>query len=258
MAIYAYHRVSKDHLITLHKALQEGAWGSIDITAFENLQDYLTVPILPLLKLRLSACALKLANIASGTSDALTVQDGRWDNTQKRYVLKISMAEADDDPSIKAAGTRLRNATTLGDGLAQTLLAYEDEVAFGEKQVLLSQNKVRTNDAIPTIAEDLALIGAETNLKEIADRTAEFKKAIAQVSGGGEVTSRAARLKLATLDCINELNDTHLELEKQHSAAQSVEVKANLKKLQGELYQAIPQEEPPTRPIQAAVTLPKP
>jgi hypothetical protein len=257
MAIYAYHRVSKDNLITLQKALQEGAWGEIETKPYEDLPEHLTVPILSLLKLRLSQRAVVLANVASGTSDVLTAQDGRWDNAQKRYVLKISTAEADDDSSIEAAGKRLRNTTTLGDGLAQTKLAFDDEVAFGEKQVLLSQNKVRTNDTIPSIAEDLALIGAEANMREIAERTNEFKKAIEQVSGGGEVTARAARLKIATLDCIVELNDVHLELEKQHSAAKSAETKALLKKLQRELYSAIPQEEHPTRPIQAAVTLPK-
>lgn len=257
MAIFAYQRVSKDHLATFNNALQQGAWGEVETRPYEDLAEHLTVPIVALLKLRLSRVAVALVNALSGASDALTSQDVRWDAAQKRYLLKIAMAEADDDPKLQAAGARLRKATTLGNGLGQTQLGYEDEVAFGEKQVLLSRAASDPNPNTHSVGEDVALIGAEGNIKEIEERTAEFKKAIEQTSGGGEVTGRSARIKIAAIDCISELNDAYHELEKQHSAAKRAETRANLKRLQAELNAAVPQEDPPTRPILQAVEPPK-
>jgi hypothetical protein len=245
MSIYVFNRVSKDKLVTLSKSLGEGLWAEIDIKPYEDLSDHLEVPLLALLKLRLLHRATALTYIVSGTSDALQKQDERWDAAQKRYVLKIMTAEADDDPSLQAAATRLRRATTLGDGLGQTKLDYEAEIAFGKKQLTLTSNKERTMDSIPSLAEDLALINAESNMKEIKERTADFDKAIKQTIGDGEVTSRAVRIRLSVAEFVAELNDAHRELEKQISTSKKAEVKARLKALQDELRAAIPHEDAP-------------
>jgi hypothetical protein len=257
MAIFAYHRTSKDNLVSLQKSLQEGSWGAIDAKTYESAPSLLSAPILSVLKLRLLQKSLILAAIEGSSTDLLSTHDGRWDNAQKRFFLKISIAETEDESTIKEAAARVRKALTLGDGLAQTKLGYDEEVAYGEKQVLLARASKDPGSKDPSLAEDIAAINAEANIKEIEERTAEFKKVIKQTLGGADVTGRAARRKVASLDCITELNDAHRELEKHLNATTSAEIKAQIQKLQDELLAAVPQNEPAHKPSPVIPVTPK-
>jgi hypothetical protein len=249
-----YLRVSQDQFITLPKRLSEEPWNQVDTAPYESSHDQLRTPILPLLKLRILRNAAGLVKVVSLPSDGLSLLDARWDSGQRRLVRRIEDAEESDDPKLREAASRIRPLFLLGDGLGQTQLSFQEEVAHGEKQVALARNKESSIPNTPSIAEDVATLGLEANILEIEKQTKDFDAGLKQVSPDSPKTSRYSRLKLATSAVVNALNAAHDELTTQIEEASSAETKSKLTKLLETLQSLIPaapitkkeiKEEPP-------------
>jgi hypothetical protein len=241
MANHGYYRVPQDELVALRKRLTEEApWSEIDIAAFQDAADHLAISALPLLKLRLTRRVDGLVSALGTASNALTRLDASWDLSQRKLLRRIEEAEDEADAALKDAGARLRAALTSGEGLGQTKLSFKEEVAFGEKQVALARAPKTPGASVPSLAEDVALLGVGPVIDEIERRTRELSDALKQVPEEAQNTSRYARVRAATASLVDSLNAAHDELEEQIEAAKSPEIRDRLKKLLGVLEGLIP------------------
>jgi hypothetical protein len=230
-----YLRVSQDQLISLPKRLTEDPWKQVDTTPYEQSQDQLKTPIIPLLKLRILRAVTGLIRVVSTPSDTLSILDDRWDGGQRRLVRRIEDAEDSDEQKLREAATRIRALFLLGDGLGQTKLTYQEEVLHGQKQVALTVAEKPPQQTTPSVAEDVVTLGIEKNIAEIEKQTSEFNAGLKQVSPESTKTSRYAQVRLATSALVNTLNAAHDELATQIEEANSAETKSELAKLLGVL-----------------------
>ena len=243
MSNYGYYRASQDALAAFRQQLEEAPWKAIDVTPFLKVEDQLAISILPLIKLRLQKRVDAVISALRTDSGELGRLDAFWDITQRKLNRRIDEgAESPDEPT-RAAAARLSAALLLGNGLAQTLLPYEDEVNFGLKQLALLRAP-KEDKAQTSLGEDAALLDLEKVIQEVEQRTKDLAAGLERVPAEATDTSRYNRIKLAVSDCIETLNHAHTALVEQIEGTSNAQTKATLQVLLDSLLSLIP-----TRPL---------
>lgn len=245
MAQASYSSVPKEAVVAFVRELERDRWAEIDTAPYQNASDHLSVPILPLLKIRMLQKIQELSQAMGSTKTLLQSADNRWDSSQRKLEARITIAEQDDDLKIAAAGDRLRNCLLLGNGLAQTRLAYQDEVTFGYKQVALVRAQKAPNSSIPSPGEDIALLGLGDLIQEIEQRTLELEQALPKE---GEETSRYDQIKDLYTDCLALFRSTHHELDLQKASTANHETRHRINELKAPFINLLNQYPPGTKP----------
>jgi hypothetical protein len=123
--------------------------------------------------------------VAFGFGPDRAVADAAWDNAQRKLHLTTALALLSNDADLRAAAERVRAHFLLGDGLAQTNLAYQAEVDFGFKQIALGRGKV--------FQDDLKRLDAAPIIDEVESTTLALARAIGHTAGEGAGPARTQR-----------------------------------------------------------------
>jgi hypothetical protein len=228
MAQASYSAVPKEAVIAFAKELEQGRWAEIDTAQYQSASDHLSIPVLPLLKIRLLRKINEFSQVVGSANSPLQAADDRWDAAQRKLEARITLAEQDDNETIAQAGVRLRNCLLLGSGLAQTKLSYPEEVAFGHKQIGLVRAEKVAGATYASPKEDAALLGLAGIIAEIEQRTLALE---ATLPKEGQELSQFDQLKEIYNDCTSLLRSVHHELDLQKSATANGETRQRISEL---------------------------
>lgn len=248
MAQQPYHRASHDQLAAFLQKLSEAPWKEIDLTPYQDAKDHLSVPVLALLKMRLTKKLNALVSALNIDSSALIKLDFFWDTTQRRLKRRIDDGADDPDPNRKEAARRLTNALLLGDGLAQTKLSLREEVNHGRKQLAQLRAPKEAGASTPSLSEDAELLELKRVIEEIEKSTSALEEELKRIPDDANNTSRFARVRLAFAECTELLQHADAELEAQLEAASQPETRERLTTLLHSLRALIPEKKAEPKP----------
>jgi hypothetical protein len=188
----SFRSVTDDAFVAFTAELDQGPWGTIDITPYIDAEGAVTKPVgnAPAgvyFKIELNGSIAALVRARSGTYSAADL-DRIWDTQQRTLNLALVAASADPDANKRAAAKRLRKVLLLGSGTGQTKLPYQKEVDFGRQQ--------KKDVASGQGADDVKLLGLGPVLGTIDVATENLAAAINHGSTG-EAPSDQARVAKA-------------------------------------------------------------
>lgn len=174
MADVTFGHVPAEGFTAFHTQLEKDAWGSIDVSTFVGLdgrpaKSMGDAPAYVSLKVALQIAVFELMSVMQATAGAKGFDDA-WDQAEKHFSALIIAARRSANVSMKAAADRLFASLLMGQGDGQTKLGYQQEVDFGRKQVLLSEQS--------QTAADIALLGLGPMMQSIAVATEALAGAV--------------------------------------------------------------------------------
>lgn len=180
MTAYGFSRVPDKGFFSLEEPLNQGAWGLVKIP-FLPSTPAASAPLLTLNGPQLWKWTL-LASlhgllVAFGFGPDRALADRAWDDVQRKFHFTLALVLLGADPSLIAIAERIRSRFLLGDGLAQTSLAYQGEVDFGFKQVALGRSEA--------FRDDLTRLNLSHLIDEIESTTFALAKATGHTAGQG-------------------------------------------------------------------------
>jgi hypothetical protein len=210
MTRYGYGYAPEKGFISFYRDLSEGAWKDVSIKKYDNPDQELPPALLvggsaPVLwKLR-ATWAIATLQDALGTGSAVLDQlDVDWDSVQRKLHFTLGSAGEDKDESRREAAERLRDALLLGNGTAQTILGWDEEVDFGRQQVALTSKG--------PLAEDAKKVGLLPILKEVDETTEALAHGLGRGPERKRAGSRATRVREALAVCAAAFNGIHNEM----------------------------------------------
>jgi hypothetical protein len=206
---YGYRNVKDTALLAFSDELSRGAWGAIDLTGLVGEDGKPVRPLEELttlveLKLRLTRGIGSLAK-AIAASDATTGIELIWDNKQRAFVTRITLATLEGGAEDKKTAARILAALTAGGGLAQTGYSHDAEVDFGRKQIRLA--------AEPNLRADLSSLGLLPSIDEISVATENLAVAIGRDGSGSRKLSPSHQISKELSSCITSFTGVHSQLD---------------------------------------------
>lgn len=204
-----YGKIKDTALLAFSDELGRGAWGAIDLTGFLADDGSLAGPIderptLASLRIWLQWGIGGLAKAISA-SNAITEVEQIWDNKQRAFVTRITLAALEGNAEDKKTAARLQSAMTEGGGLAQTGFSHDAEVDYGRKQVRLA--------AEPNIKADLGSLGLLPSISEISVATENLAVAIGRDGSEGKTLPPSQQIAKAFSNCVAAFNGVHGQLD---------------------------------------------
>lgn len=213
MANYGYTNLNEKHFLSFsHNDLPQGAWGSIDAKEKSdpaNLDEkgLTEVSLFVVWKIWIIWAISQLTEALGLLSTAMLEKlDNAWDSGQRQLYHQIAYFEAEADEALRRAAKILRDAMLLGDGLAQTKLAYDDEVDWGYMQLSLAKEKV--------FADAIALLGLGHIFDKIKAATDALAKGLGRAPGEKRLESRSRRIENAVRECRSTFGLIHRTIDK--------------------------------------------
>ncbi|MBI5517365.1 MAG: hypothetical protein HY909_26565 [Deltaproteobacteria bacterium] len=205
---YGFGSVTEAGFTGFRKALDEGAWASVELGALDREEPSLLgapgeVTLAAGWKLRLR-WSLGALNAALAGQDAANVEDAAWDRLQRRLDAQLSVHESEEDPALVSAAQRLRRRLLRGDGTLQTSYRYEDEVRFGRMQV------AEASDG--ECAQDVALCGLGSTLQLIGEATERLAEKIGYGVQEAKPRPRSVLVREAWAGCVVAFDAVYGEL----------------------------------------------
>jgi hypothetical protein len=210
MTRYGYGYVPEKGFISFLSDLSEGVWNDISIKPYDHPEQKLAPTLLqgssPPLRWKLRATwAITTLRDAVGAGPAVLDQlDVDWDSTQRKLHFILGGAGEDKNPSRRDAAERLRGALLLGNGTAQTLLSWDEEVDFGRQQLALT--------AEGPLADDSRRLGLHAVLKEVEETTEALARGLGRSPEQKRGVARSIRLRSALAGCAAAFNGIHHEI----------------------------------------------
>lgn len=201
MSRYGFSYVHAAGFTGFRPRLQEGEWGSIDLTGLTLTpgtpipEALLTAPRRIAWKALLTwSVSLVEAALSHTDAPAPSTLDPRWDAAQRQLRNAIVSFLDDESPELRTAAERLQRALLQGEGgLGQTKLSFRQEADFGETQVRLSRQE--------PLAGDIARLGLGRFLDRIERETQALRAAVGTtVQAAGLQTERQEKLRQALRD----------------------------------------------------------
>ncbi len=191
MSQLSFSHVPMAGFAAFQSTMQGHPWTQVDASAYADPSKPLwNAGPLVLSKVRLHRSIQQLLVTMLGAGGAKAC-DRRWDGVEKQLYGLLAAYAQSSDPAKQDAAERLQGLLLLGNGVAQTMLRYQEEVDFGRKQVALA--------AAGQGATDVATLGLGATINEIAVAT----EALAAVIGYGEnVVAPHARRRKALAACM--------------------------------------------------------
>ncbi len=210
MVGYGYSYVTDKGFTAFLRELSEGPWKPVSIKKYD-VPDQLPAglieaprPVVWKLRATWAIGALTATNGAT-TTEALELLDGEWDSAQRSLSFAILGAAEHKDPERRAAAERLRKALLSGNGTAQTLLGYDEEVDFGRHQA-----EVTTKG--PLVA-DVKAVELGPHLARIHEATEALARGLGREPGQNRAPARSKRVREALSGCSTAFNAIHEEIE---------------------------------------------
>jgi len=210
MASYGYSRVTDKGYLGFHTDLSEGAWGAIPLDPQLTAQQIVDKPLIKLpadlrWKLRATWTIQDLAAAAGSSLETVVDADRKWDSAERKLHLQSAFRLESDDPAIRAAAERVRNALLIGNGTEQTGWAHEREIDFGRSQVLLA--------SADPLKSDIQLLDLGSIINEIATATEALAVARGRGHQAGTPLAPSIRIRKATAACSAAFNAIHEDLD---------------------------------------------
>jgi hypothetical protein len=207
MAGNGYGNVVDTGFLSFAGALEEGAWKDISIKKHDSEEMLASTPLVTTpvaVKWKLTSAwgirALVAAMSVGNTADL----DKEWDAAQRAFAAGVASEEDHQDPAYRAAAGRIRTALLSGAGTIQTQSDLDKEVDFGQKQLLLAEQK--------DLAADLKLTGLGPRLERIRAATLALGKGIGREPGKNRAPARSLRIRDALRECSGAFNLVHDDL----------------------------------------------
>lgn len=209
MTRYGYGYVPEKGFLSFLSDLSEGVWKDISIKLYDHPHQKLAPALIddasPVRwKLRATWAIVTLRDALGAGPAVLAQLDGDWDSTQRKLHFILGGAGEDKDPSRRDAAERLRGALLLGNGTAQTLLSWDEEVDFGRQQLALT--------AEGPLADDARKLGLHAVLQEVEETTAALAHGLGRGSEQRRGVARSVRLRWALAGCAAAFNGIHHEI----------------------------------------------
>lgn len=186
MRAYGFSRVPDKGFFSHAEALEQGAWAHITLpvpsstpAAAAPLLDMSGPQLWKWMQLHAIHCLL----VACGFGPDRAAADHAWDSAQHKLHLTTALALLNADKTLSAAAQRVRDHLLLGDGLAQTKLAYHAEVDFGFKQLGLARS-----DALQP---DIQRLGLTDLIAEVESTTRALAAAVGHTTANLPATANA-------------------------------------------------------------------
>jgi hypothetical protein len=203
-----YGNVPEKAFLAFRRDLSEGAWRDISLEGDEYLGQGLASPLLhaspPGWKLRVTIAIASLRDTLGARSAILDRLDADWISIQRKLHAQLSSARQDRAEAKREAAERLRGALLLGDGTAQTILGWDEEVDFGRRQVALTQEG--------PLAGDARMVGLAFLLKAVEDTTEALARGLGRGPGQKRSSVRAARMRESRAACAAVFRGIHGEI----------------------------------------------
>jgi len=252
MAGYGYSFVTDKGFVAFTHELDKGAWKGVSINKYDTpgsmakavLAD---APLIVAWKLRATWGIRALA--ATANAEALAPLDAEWDSAQRALNLAVATGEEHKKPEHKAAAGRVRAALLSGNGTAQTVLSYDQEVDFGQNQLDLAAKK--------SLAADVKLLGLGDHLKRIREATDALAKALGRDAAKGRAPARSQRVREALTACSIAFNGIHEEIAWAVQHTSDLDDRARLEKLLAP-FERMLERYPPVAVAPAAEAPPQP
>ncbi len=205
---FGYANVADQGFVAFDRELNEAPWSSIatkkyDDAAKDSLAALRDAPLQVVWKIRLRRGIARV--LAALGAKSIVDLDAAWDGAQRRLQLRIDLAAASEDASVRAAAEELREQLLVGpSGTAQIIWNFDDEIDFGRTQI------ARTQPGEP-LAAAVKKLKLEPELSDIAKKT----EALAEGFGRGTGEKRrtpSKQVRAAMTDCIAAFNAVHNDL----------------------------------------------
>ncbi len=204
MARNGYGSVDDKGYLSLAGALEEGAWKDVSIKKYDNeemiaVSPFATTPAAVVWKL---SGTWGIRGLVQAMSVGNNVDlDKEWDSAQRSFSLGVGAEEDHQDANHRAAAGRIRTSLLDGAGTAQTQLDLDKEYDFGQKQLVLAEEK--------SLAADLKLTGLAPKIERIRAATAALGEGIGRAPGKNRAPARSTRIRDALQECAAVFNGIH-------------------------------------------------
>ena len=203
-----YSNVGDKGYVSFSSALEEGGWKDISIKPYDSEGMVIKVPLATMpvgVRWKLAgtwAIRTLVRSMSVGDNAEL---DSEWDAAERSFSAGVASEEDHQEASHRAAAGRVRTALLSGAGTQQTMLDLDGEFEFGQKQLVLAEEK--------GLAADLKLLGLGPKLDRIRAATLALGAGIGRAPGKNRSKARSLRIRDALQGCSGAFNGIHYDLE---------------------------------------------